>query len=79
MGKDTTTDEGLTIGLDLGDKTSEAVVLDGGGEEVERFRVRTTQPGLSRRFAGFEPARVVLEVGTHSPWVSRLLAARATR
>ncbi len=76
MGKDITADERRTIGLDLGDKYSEAVVLDGGGEEVERFRVRTTQPGLSRRFAGFEPTRVVLEVGTHSPWASRLLAAQ---
>jgi len=74
MSKDITADVGLTIGLDLGDKYSVGSVLDGSGEVVETFRVRTTKPGLARRFAGFEPSRVVLEVGTHSPWASRVIA-----
>jgi transposase len=41
---------------------------------VERFRVRTTAAALERALARFEPSRVILEVGTHSPWVSRLVA-----
>ena len=33
----------------------------------------TTMSALGRTMAGFESSRVVLEVGTHSPWVSRLV------
>ena len=73
MGKRITAGGGLTIGLDLSDKTSEACVLDATGEVVESFRVRTTRAALERALARFEPCRVVLEVGTHSPWVSRLV------
>jgi transposase len=73
MGKRITTRGGLTIGLDLSDKTTEACVLDAAGEVVERFRVQTAQPALERALARFEPSRVILEVGTHSPWVSRLV------
>ena len=73
MGKRITAGGGLTIGLDLSDKTSEACVLDASGEVVESFRVRTTPAALERALARFERARVVLEVGTHSPWVSRLV------
>jgi len=76
MSKDITADMGLTIGLDLGDKYSEGCVVDASGEVVETFRVRTTQPALDRALARFGKARVVLEVGTHSPWVSRGASAQ---
>ena len=71
MSKDITADVGLTIGLDLGDKYSEGCVVDASGEVIETFRVRTTQPALDRALSRFGKARVVMEVGTHSPWVSR--------
>ena len=73
MSERTTASGALTIGLDLSDKTTEACVLDAAGGVLERFRVRTNPPALERALARFEPARVVLEVGTHSPWVSRLV------
>ena len=73
MGKDTTVVGGLTIGLDLGDKHTVGCVLTGSGEVEETFRVATTMSALGRTMAGFESSRVVLEVGTHSPWVSRLV------
>ncbi len=73
MGNDITTSHGLTIGLDLGDKYTEGCVLSESGEVVETFRVATTMTAMSRTMAGFEASRVVLEVGTHSPWVSRLV------
>ncbi len=63
-----------TIGLDVGDRRSHLCIVDKGGEVVEEARLRTTSPALSRRFAGEEPTRVVLEVGPHSPWISRLIA-----
>jgi transposase len=44
-----------------------------GGQVLEESRVATTAPALERRFRGIEGCRVVVEVGGHSPWVSRLL------
>ena len=62
----------VTIGMDLGDKYSHLCVLDEAGEVVEQSRVASRPKALRQRFSG--PAcRVVLEVGTHSPWVVRLL------
>jgi transposase len=66
----------LTLGLDLGDTTSQYCALDAHGEIVATGRVRTSAAALDRACARWPAARVVLEVGTHSPWVSRLLAAR---
>jgi transposase len=76
MAKRNTRGRGVTIGLDLGDKWSEGAVLDVRGELSERARVRTTQMGFAEAFTGYEGARLVLEVGTHSPWASRSFAAR---
>lgn len=75
MDKNITAGGFLTIGLDLGDKHTEACVMDGSGEVLETFRVRTTQVALDRALARFEASRIVLEVGTHSPWVSRRVTA----
>jgi transposase len=74
MSKNITADQGITIGLDLGDKHTQRCSLDDSAEVEETFRVRSTGPGLSKRFGGMAPCRIVLEVGTHSPWVSRLLS-----
>ncbi len=63
----------LTIGLDLGDRFSQLCALDGHGRVVATDRLRTTPTALERHFTGRSRCRVVLEVGTHSPWVSRLL------
>jgi transposase len=64
----------VTIGLDLGDRTSRLYEIDTTGERVAEGAVPTTPRGLTRHFTGRARCRVVLEVGTHSPWVSRLLA-----
>lgn len=74
MTKRSTVDIEQVVGLDLGDRFSQIVVLDTeSGEVVERARLRTTQEALHGRFAGVAPLRIALEVGTHSPWISRLL------
>lgn len=75
MQETTTTVPETTIGLDLGDRTSHACVLDGQARVVERFGFPTTRAGLAKAFAGRPLCRVVLEVGTHSPWMSRELEA----
>jgi transposase len=63
-----------TCGLDLGDRFSSFCIVDSAGKVVEEGRVSTTPEMLRRRFGACPPMRVALEVGTHSPWVSRLLA-----
>ena len=65
--------EGLTIGVDLGDRTSRYCVVDPSGEELWDGSVSTTGKGLQGVWGSLGRSRVVMEVGTHSPWVSRLL------
>jgi transposase len=65
---------GLTMGLDISDRNSLAVVLDEAGEVVEEIKVPTTEAGLRRLLSGRPACRVALEVGTHSPWISSLAA-----
>jgi transposase len=64
----------ITIGLDLGDRRSHLCVLDAGGAVLEEGTVATTLADLEAAFARRAPGRVVLEAGTHSPWVARALA-----
>src|ERR1700735_3946253 len=64
---------GNTIGIDLGDHWSRYCVLDTSGSIGEEDRVRTTADAMRREFGKLAPTRVVIEAGTHSPWVSRLL------
>jgi transposase len=66
-------DQDITVGLDLGDQTSELCVLGGDGQVQRRLRVKTTAPALTKTLSALPACRVVLEVGTHSPWVSRLV------
>src|SRR5947209_19850 len=63
-----------TVGLDLGDKYPHLCLLDtNSGEVVEEGRLRTTPDAFARRFGSEEPLRIAIEVGTHSPWASRVL------
>jgi transposase len=61
-----------TIGCDLGDKQSELCMLLPSGELQRPEPVKTTRKAFSKFFAR-PPAHVVIEVGTHSRWVSELL------
>jgi len=65
----------LTVGLDLGDRSSRYCVLDEAGNQASEDALPTTKAGLDSLFAKMAPCRIALEVGTHSPWVSRQLAA----
>jgi transposase len=62
-----------TIGLDLGDRWSRYCVIDDKGSVVKEDRVRTSPEALEATFRVILPSRIVIEAGTHSPWVSRLL------
>ena len=64
----------MTAGMDLGDKYSHLCLIDTeSGELIEESRLRTTPEAMRRRFDSERPLHVAIEVGTHSPWVSRLL------
>lgn len=64
-----------TIGLDLGDRNCVYEVLDASGAVTASGSVATTASALRKVFSQFRGGRVVLETGTHSPWVSEVLAS----
>ena len=57
----------LTIGLDLGDRSSWYCVLDEAGEVVLEQKVATTPKAMKEVFGGMPRSRLALETGTHSP------------
>jgi len=66
--------EKLTIGLDLGDRSSWYCVLDEKGELILEQKLSTTPKAMEEVFGGMPRSRIALETGTHSPWVSRRLS-----
>jgi transposase len=65
-----------TIGLDLGDRTHHACVLDAAGEIVAEEVLVNTREVLTAFSRRYPNATMVMETGTHSPWISRLLTAQ---
>jgi transposase len=63
----------LTIGLDLGDRSSNYCVLDEAGEILLEQKLATTPEGMKQTFERIPRSLIAMETGTHSPWVSRLL------
>lgn len=68
-----TTLSGNTIGVDLGDRTSHFCILDAEGEVIERGKLETEGTCFQHAFSLWSPSRVVMEVGTHSPWASHMV------
>jgi transposase len=64
----------LTVGVDLGDQWSHYCILGLEGETLSEGQLRTTQADVAEFFQGIAPARVVIEVGTHSAWVQESIA-----
>src|SRR5262245_9000723 len=72
MTKRTSKIASITIGMDVGDKHIQACILE--GDHMQRASLSTTATGLRRFLAPFsQPTTVVIEVGTHSPWISRFI------
>jgi transposase len=68
-----TSSSAITIGIDLGDRKHAVCVLDAKGSILKQESITNTRQSLralSKRHPG---ALVVMEVGMHSPWTSRLL------
>jgi transposase len=66
--------ERLTVGVDLGDKRSNFCILGLDGEKLTEGDLRTTQEDFAEFFQLLAPARVVMEVGTHSAWARDVVA-----
>jgi transposase len=64
----------ITIGMDLGDKSSRYCILNEHGEVIKEGSVATTKKGMAQTFGSMKRCRIAIEVGTHSPWVSRWLS-----
>jgi transposase len=61
-----------TLGLDLSDLISTFHVQRGDGQTVSTGKVATTRAALTGLFQKWTGCRLVIEAGTHSPWISRL-------
>ena len=71
-GKD---EAGFFIGIDIGDKSSRYCLIDAGGEIVVEESMATTQEAFSAHFVSMPKTTIAIEVGSHSPWISELLAS----
>ena len=67
-------DRHLTVGLDLGNRSSFYCVLDEAGDGLMEQRLGTTPKAIKEIFGAIPRSRIALETGTHSSWVSRLLS-----
>lgn len=65
--------EGITIGMDLGDKANRICVLDAEGNELEKVEISNTARAIDGYFGRYRGVLVALEAGAHSPWISRKL------
>jgi transposase len=63
----------LTVGVDLGDQWSHYYILGLEGETLAAGQLRTTQQHIVEFFQALNAARVVFELGTHSPWVQEVV------
>lgn len=64
-----------TIGVDLGDSKHHYCILNQAGKLVDEGTLGNTREALSELAARHPGARVAIEVGTHSPWISEHLAS----
>ena len=60
-----------TVGIDLGDRKHSVCVLDHKGEILKEESITNTRGSLTALSKRHPKALVVMEVGMHSPWISR--------
>ena len=58
----------LTIGLDLGDRSSWYCLLDEVGEVLREQKLGTSPKAMREVFGSIARSRIALETGMHSPW-----------
>lgn len=69
-------DSSRVVGLDVSDKWTQVFEIEREtGRQAWEGRIRTTRESLCQRFSAKPRQRIALEVGPHSPWMSRQLEA----
>jgi transposase len=69
----------LTVGMDLGDKKHSICVLDATRKVLRRERIPNDRPSLAALCRAWKGATFVMEVGVHSPWISRCMQGLGCR
>jgi transposase len=64
----------LTVGVDLGDQWSHYCILGLQGETLSEGQLQTREAEVAEFFQALAPARVAMEVGTHSAWMQEIIA-----
>ena len=64
----------ITLGLDLGDKKHALCALNQDGEIIDERTITNHRESLRRLSQKYPGARIVFEVGSHSPWIKRFLS-----
>lgn len=62
------------IGIDLSDRTGKYYAIDDEGKMIEEGKIALRTPELEKWARSIPPTVIAIEAGTHSPWISRLLA-----
>src|ERR1700735_4610847 len=73
LGNEILQEQKQTIGVDLEDRWSFYCVLEEAGKIILEQKVATTPEAMKQTFAKIPRSLIALEIGTHSPWASRLL------
>lgn len=67
------------IGIDLGDRKHAVCVTGKNGKILREFTIANNRKHLEELAAEYPKACIAMEVGTHSPWISRLLTAEGAK
>ena len=62
------------IGIDLSDRTGKFYAIDDEGKKIAEGTIALRTPELEKWARSIAPTVMAIEAGTHSPWISRLLA-----
>lgn len=62
-----------TLGMDISDNSIELCEIDFDGDVTFRGKISCTEKALRSFFVARKYRRTVLEAGSHSPWIARLL------
>ena len=68
--------QGIVVGMDLSDKSADVLMEAPDGGILFDAKITLSESALARFFSKFRGSRVVMEAGTHSPWVDRLAKAQ---
>jgi len=74
--KNTSQSSGTYLGIDLGDRKHHVCVTHKDGTILSELTIPNDRAALRKLCEDHPHAAVALEVGTHSPWISRFLTAQ---